>query len=405
MAYQKKLKPKKVAEETIDDFKGLNILDRPESAGPGELQKAMNVDIDRNLDARRRKGYTRIYAGNVHSMWGDGAKVLFREDTYLRTLNPDYSATTLREDLRVNQRMAYEKIFDKIYFSDELITGITDGRTAWGWGVDVPPQPYLDRTSGLMPPGKYLCSLTYEKSDGQESGAPSSTSITLVLRGGVTISGITPSTDSNVSSVNVYLSTANGEKLYRAFSVPNGTTSATYGGDTKSFNIPLITQFLSPPPPGQNIKYYNGRIYIAQGSYLWYTEPYAYEMVNLAHNYLPLDGRITLLAPVRDGIWLSTGKETIFWKVDDPEKPSKRDVKSIWGVIEGTQQIIDLSQGEEKIWGWMWLGKDGIHLGLDGGHIRNLTWSKWMPPDASIGTALLREEMGLNQYIVGIKQK
>lgn len=397
-------KPGSITNEKITDFTGLNILNRPESCQPGELQKAVNVDIDRNLDIRRRKGYTPIYYGNCHSLWSDKGPVLFREDTYLRSLNPDYSATTLLGGLQMGQKMCFEKIFEKTYFADEIVCGITDGTTAWGWGVEPPPQPFLSRTTGLMPPGIYRCALTYQKQDGQESGALSSVQLSLTLRGGVIISGIRVSIDPLVEYVNIYLSTANGEKMWRALSVPNGTTTATYGGDTKEFNIPLITQFLSPPPAGHIIKYYNGRIYIAANDVLWYTEPYNYELTNLAHNYISLDGRITLLAPVRDGIWLSTKKETVFWHMSDPDKPGKRDIKTIWGAIEGTQAIIDLSQGEEKIWGWMWLATDGIHMGLDTGHIRNLTWSKWMPPDANQGVALLREEMGLNQYIVGVKQ-
>ena len=247
MAYVKKLKPKSTSEQNIDDFTGLNILDRPESCKPGELQKAMNIDIDRNLDARRRKGYKSIYSGNVHSLWSDKGPVLFREDRDLRRLNPDMSATTLRGDLALNQRMAFEKIFDKIYFSDELITGITDGLTAWGWGVGTPPQPLIARVSGSMPPGIYRCAMTYMKTDGQESGALGSVQITLTTRGGVYITGIQPSPDPLVAWVNIYLSTPNGERLYRAMSVPNGTTEAIYGGDTKSFNVPLITQFRSRP--------------------------------------------------------------------------------------------------------------------------------------------------------------
>lgn len=398
-------KPRSVDSQKIDDFTGLNILDRPESCRPGELQKAINVDIDRNLDARRRKGRERIYAGRCHSLWCDKGPVLFREDYYLRKLESDYSATTLLNGLQPGRKMCYEKIFNKIYFSDEVVTGITDGFSAWGWGVEPPPQPYLTRTTGLMPPGIYRCAMTYQKIDGQESGALGSVQITLTSGGGIIVSGIQPSSDSLVQSVNIYLSTANGERLWRAMVVPNGTTTATYGGNTGEFNIPLITQFLNPPPPGHIIKYYNGRIYIAANDVLWYTEPYAYELTNLAHNYISFDGRITLLAPVRDGIWISTKKETVFWKVDDPEKPNKRLIKTIWGAIEGTQAIFDLSHGkEEKVWGWMWLATDGIHMGLDSGFIQNLTWSKWMPPDANQGTALLREEMGLNQYIVGIKQ-
>jgi hypothetical protein len=404
MAKHKELKPRSTAEERIEDFLGLNILDRPESCKPGELQKAMNVDIDRNLDIRRRKGYARIYSGNVHSLWCDKGPVLFREDSYLRTLNTDYSATTLLSGLQSNRKMCFERIFDKIYFSDGMVTGITDGRSAWGWGVEPPPQPQLARAAGLMPPGVYLCTLTYMKVDGQESGSPLSLSITLPTRSGVALGGIVPSADPLVSSVNIYLSTANGETLYRAMSVPNGTVSTSYGGDTKAFNLPLRTQLLNPPLPGHIIKYYNGRIYVASDDILTYTEPYAYELTNLAHNYIPQDGRITLLAPVRDGIWVSTKKETYFWQVDDPNKPNKRIVKTIWGAIEGTQAIIDLSQGDEKIWGWMWLATDGIHLGLDGGNIKNYTWSKWMPPEANWGTALLREEMGLNQFLVAVKK-
>ena len=385
------------------DWAGINNIDPPEKCKPGELQTASNVDIDDNRRILRREGYLRVYTGNVHSLWGNKEFALFREGTALKRLDSGLTtATTLRTGLIGNDRMAYLEIMGRVYYSDGIVTGIVDslGAVNRTWGIEVPGHPILVESAGAMPEGRYFCTLTYVRDDGQESGALTSVAIDITM-GGITVNNIPISSDPTVDWVNVYISTVNGEVLYLALVLPNGTTSGYYGGTTQEFNLPLRTMHLDPPPAGQNLQYYNGRIYIANDNVLWWTEPSGYEHINLAHNSIILDSRITLLAPVDDGIWIGTEREIDFIPGKDPQE-FRRIQRSQYGAIEGTQtKLDDIGEKGDKINGWIWAARDGICLGMPQGAIKNISQARYVYTETKKGAALAREG-DFNQYIVGL---
>lgn len=372
------LQPFKMSKST-----GINNVIKAEKCKPEELQTATDVDINDSRQIIRRQGMDKVYSGSVHSLASDGTFgsatfMVFREGANLNRLNSDYSASLLRNGLTRAKWMKYLSLNNLLYYTDESVTGITDGVTSRSWGLTVPTQPTLAQTTGNLFSGRYLCSLTYVRNDGQESGAPRAVYIDLTSNNsGITISGIPTSSDATVSSVNVYLSTRNGEVLYLAKTVANGTGSTTYSGDTKEFSLELATLMKGPPHAGHMIQFYNGRIYIAKDNGVWYTEPYNYELMNLAHGFIPFPDRVTLFAPVKGGIWASYKKgKTFFLQGDDPAK-FVTDWKKEIAAYEGSQVQDDIRIKGETVGGWYWMAYDGIYIGLDGGNLLNITYNRY----------------------------
>jgi hypothetical protein len=393
--------PKGPPEIKISKFLGINDVDPPEMTKPGELQIATNVDITDTHQARRRDGYSSVLPGTPHSLWSNETICLFRERTNLRNLNKSWSASTIRSGLSGSNRMNYLDLNGNIYYTDELVTGVYNGISDRSWGLEVPPKPVLASTVGNLQEGRYICVLTYIRDDGQESGTSESTHIDLSDGGGIIIT-LPTSSDPTVDYVYIYLTSCNGETFYLAGEVANGTASFTYSGDTTEFSLKCLTLNMFPPPPGQNIQFYNGRILVAQNNILWYSNPYNYELFDLIHGYISFDSRITLIGPVEGGVWVGTQKKIVFLAGKDATEFQYIE-KIDCAAIEGTQQkLTDVGKEGNEIVAWILASWDGAVIITANGSFKNITESKYDNPTGIKGASLLREETDRSIFIVGI---
>jgi len=399
----------KVIPFKIKTFTGLNNIDPPEQTKPGELQTANNVDIGNNGQVKRRDGYVSVYTGNIHSLFAMEGLCLFREGISLKRLNTDFTATILRSGIDGNRKMAYLSLNGNIYYSDGIVTGVIQDNVSRTWGMEPPSVPTLTSASGLLREGRYSVVLTWVRNDGQESGSSDITFLDVSQGGGIYISDIPVSSDPTVQYVNVYMTTTNGEIFYLAATVENSVTETSYQGDCSEFTIRLMTQFMSNPPEGEMIEYYNSRVYIAQNNVLWFTENFNYELISLDNGYIIFDSPITLLASNQDGIYLATENETIFMSGD--EIPLKRIKIADYGAVKGTsvKMTADVLMPIEGLnlsgVAIFWLSKKGICIGLRGGMFKNMTLTKYLFPESSEGTGLFRQQEGLNSYLVAIQVK
>jgi hypothetical protein len=396
--------PSKQPEIKIGKFLGINNVDPPELCKPGELQIATNVDITDTHQARRRDGYSSVYSGSPFSVWANKAQTicLFRESTLLKKLSTSYSASTVRTGLNVASWMNYFELNDRIYYSDGIVTGIYDGTTDRSWGLTLPTQPTATPTTGALQAGRYLICLTYHRNDGQESGSSYPISVDVTANGGISLASIPVSSDSTVDFVYIYITPCDGETFYLAKTITNGTTTASYIDTTIEFRLPIKTLHLSPAPAGQNIKFYNGRMYVASGDSIYYSEPYAYELFDLAHNRMHFDSRVAVMAPVRDGIWVATQAKTIFLSGEDAPQ-FKYTKRTDYGAIENTQaELPELKEGAEEVQAWIWASSDGIISAFEGGVIKNLTGSKYTNETMTIGCSFRREENDRTLFVVNL---
>jgi hypothetical protein len=389
----------------LDKFPGLDNVNPPEKSNG--LQTVSNFFITDENQLDTRQGYARKVTGVPHSLWSDGAICLYREGVYLKRLHEDLTTTSiLRGGLQGNSLMRYLSLNGRIYYTDGISTGIIENLTDRTWGLQVPGTPTLSLTSGWVAEGRYQIAVTYSRVDGQESGASTSAVIDVGANGGIIVS-LPTSSDATVSDVNLYATGCNGEVLFYVASFPNGTSSVTYSrGD--AFGPALKTQFLSPPLVGNLMAHYNGRIYIAQNDIVWYTQLFGYELMDLAENFLPMGGNITMLESVQDGLWVATESGTYFLVGDDA--PLKRISKDDAGVIPGTAVKLDgVNLGKEKsysgpavLWG---SAKYGVCAGLNGGQVQYLTEKRFLFPETDYrGAGLIRQEDNSNLYLLSIYQ-
>lgn len=364
------------------EFNGLRNNVNAERFEPGDLVVANNVDIDKSGQLSRRQGYTEVLAGSYHSLWSDNEQCLVVEGGSLHKLSAAYAATAIRVMSSASARVSYTKVNDRVYFSNGVDTGIVEGGVARSWGVVAPSLPGVRVTVGSMPAGTYQFSMTYVRNDGQESGASLAGRVDVSDGGGLILT-LPVSSDATVVSKNFYLSTPNGEVLYLALQVPNSTVGTSYANSTQELSLPLVTQFLSPPPAGHLTTYYRGRMFVAVGDAIYPSEPFAYELFDLRKG-IYLDGRITLMAAFEDkdtgqsGFFVGTDKNCgTLSGADEFSYLSRTD----YGAIEGAVAHVDgalFGDGSAKTGSLpVWLTTQGVCVGMPQMDIVNLTRSRY----------------------------
>lgn len=384
-------------------FRGLRNDTSSERFDAEDLEVASNVDLDATGKLMRRAGSTSRYAGSPHSLWSDGSMALFVESA-LKRLNPDYSATTLRAGL-TGGRMRYQPVNGRVYYSNGIETGVVENGASRSWGVTAPANPgNAAVATGSLHAGTYQYTVTFIRSDGQESGAPLARTLDVPEGGAIVFSALPVSSDPGVAYKAVYLSTPNGETLYRALVLANSDTAATYSNDSADLQVALETQFFEPAPAGHEIAYWRGHLFVAVGNLIRYSQPYGYEWFD-PRDFLPVDSHVTLLAPVDDGIYIASETKTWFMTGETPSALALAE-KAPYGAVPYTlayQEPQRFADGSASGPVALWTSNAGICAGSNGGAFENITGGRYRHAEALAGAAVVRfTEHEVPQYLVAL---
>jgi hypothetical protein len=396
-----------MADVTFNAFAGINnnlpaerIRGVPTKDNPTcELVAGVNVDIDDSGQIRRRPGQVTKVAGAVHSLWASQDNCLFIAGTSLKRLNPDFSATTLANGLTADAVAAYVEVNDRIYWTNGVQTGVVSAAGNRTWGMEAADSPTLAAIAGQMGAGLYQAAITFVRGDGQESGAGMTSQITLTADQGVRLTWTAP-TDPAIVEVNLYLSEPDGMILYQAAAVTAVAGTADVTNPTLA--LPLNTQWNDAPPAGAHLAYHNGRIFIAEGAFVFGTTALGYEYVDL-RDYLALDGTsIGFLVGVPGGLYIGTAKAVYFAGGDRLENFTRRTLVES-SAITGSAVLADgfAVTGRAEMDGHqvvLFATAAGIHMGTEDGAITNLTQNRYALPAMGASAALFRDPHTIQQY-------
>lgn len=183
--------------------------------------------------------------------------------------------------------------------------------------------------------------------------------------------------------------------IYYANGIQNGIIVAGVSSpwpnlSTASTIEPTFRHF-SPAPVGHRISLVHGRMLIATTEALYYSEPWNYGKYDLGGAYLahPV---VRMIKEVDAGVFISTDKETIFYRGIDLAEASPVTVADYpaleWSeaedYVEGAE--IGLEPGKCALWA----SPEGLCAGTAAGTFHNLTKNKVVYPEAvSRGASLL----------------
>ena len=120
---------------SLTSFNGLNNINLPERTDPKYLKEAMNIDIDRSGGIRKRKGFQKVLDGSFHSLWSNREVCYAVRDGNLVRINSNYSTDLVLSDVGDN-KLTYEELEGKVYFTSERDKGIIEGTSLRNFGID-----------------------------------------------------------------------------------------------------------------------------------------------------------------------------------------------------------------------------------------------------------------------------
>ncbi|MCK5615759.1 hypothetical protein KAR91_78575 [Candidatus Pacearchaeota archaeon] len=152
-----------------------------------------------------------------------------------------------------------------------------------------------------------------------------------------------------------------------------------------------------PMPPGHLVETYKGRLLIARGQIVNYSDVTKIKQYDPSKNYIPLLGIITMMKAVSNGVYISDGQKTYFANGLDLKTATLETIAD-YPALAGTAQLISKGVKKDNI---IWMSPEGICMGGPGGAFENITEDRYLPgePDA-FGPALFRSD--LNQYITSL---
>lgn len=155
-------------------------------------------------------------------------------------------------------------------------------------------------------------------------------------------------------------------------------------------------------PTGHLLGYHAGRIYIAAGNTLWFTEGHAYSWAVLSDNWIPFGSRIRMVASAGDGLFLSTSREIIHAAGADPRTFIFRTLAD-YPALEGSDDAVEGTRiGSGEIFGRVTIFKSaqGDCIAGPDGMFFNLTRDHVNLPAASFATGVVTED---GQYLALIE--
>lgn len=375
--------------------KGMNTLQQDSEIDPDELRLALNVDITNDGHIRLRRGSYKAYSGsNVHSV---GPGLLFAEGNALKKFNASTgTAATLRSGITPLLPIVYEPVNDSVYWTNSVDSGRIDSAgNSYPWGLQVPNAPVAVAASGgLLARGRYQLVCSFTAANGQESGTGLATYVDVPIdTGAIAITALPqPQSGQGVATINVHVSAVNGEVLYWHGAVGAGTR--TYAIQWVETTLREARhRLLTAPPAGTLLTSRFGRIYIAKGNGIYWTEPFAYELHNPARNFAQFDSDIKVMRAVSNGLWVVTASGT-YWLTGD--NPNEARVAQQANYSAPLQQAVDIPDDNSVAW----LSYRGWVIGDQDGNLKNLSDQRvGVNQTGARAITLYREKNAIRQFI------
>jgi hypothetical protein len=331
----------------------------------------VNGDVDAGGIVKRRKGSAREITGvDCHSLWLDDTATfgyyvdgatLFRVDDGGGTLRK----TTVRTDLLQGLRMSYAQVNDSVYYSNNAVIGRLDIHGDNAAGVPTfAAQPVFTAGgagSGALQAGLYEAVLVFVNLAGEESGSTYPVQIAVPANGSLVISSLPTSYPAGANLIRLYISPPNGDTMFASGFLPVAS----------SFTLSVLpvsggrcqTLFRTQMPVGQIVRFLNGRLMVASGSTLNYSDPFAPALYNPAKNYITFPAPITMMEPCQNGVYVAA--DQTYWIAGDLTKAELNPV-----LPYGAAQYSSVQIPNENAVAWM--SARGLVKGSQDGKVTNL---------------------------------
>lgn len=301
---------------------GIDNVSPETTLSPGAVRDAVNVDFDRSGGITTRPGRTSILSSTgLHSLWTSAVGVSFCVRAgYLclaDVVNGALSTTNLYQLAR-DLPVSLDDLNDGIAFCTIDECGWIDAsgnvsklgvENPGGFTASVYSSPPAPIAGVSADPSRYGVAISYMA--GNEESALSAPQFVSAMAGSALRLTLPTPLEAKVTAVRVYLTPANGDRFFRASDAPRGaspwivSTAATLGRRADN-------QFLTRITWGSIVRYWRGRLLLAQGSTLRISESMRYGLTHRTRGFVQFPGNIVMIEPVLNGIFVGIEDDGIY---------------------------------------------------------------------------------------------
>ena len=192
-----------------------------------------------------------------------------------------------------------------------------NGSAAKPFTIDTPPGPIVTASAGSLEAGDYGVAVSWLRG-ALESPLSPMTTHKAAAAGGLQV--LLPTVlDPTITGVRMYLTRHNGGELLRGEDYPASTTLVDIPVLPK-LGAPAQFRHMDPMPAGQYLGLWRGRLVVAQGRALRFSEAMAYHVHDPRHGFVQMPQRITFVAPVDSGLWVGQVDHVVFLRGTSPQE-------------------------------------------------------------------------------------
>ncbi|QEL64779.1 hypothetical protein OTERR_13030 [Oryzomicrobium terrae] len=388
----------------LGPFKGINNR-LPATQLVGEegafLADAVNVDITAAGTLKRRAGFGLITPlPGAHSLWGDEQAAFVADADTLHRIDPLTLALTPLFTGLASARLSYARINDDVVWTDgdrvRRVTAAGQDRANWLDAPSTAPVPLRVPGGGSIPAGQYRFMVAWAEADGAES--PGTYPVALDVQAGdaIQLTGLSTVAPPEAAVLNIFMTEPNGAQFYLAASLLVSVLMPVFElRDLPALSRAPTSWQRATLPGGQIIRGYNGRVLVARGAMLYYTEPYHRGLLDPTKGYIPFDADITLMEPCQNGVYVAAGDTTWWLQGADIAQAEMMPVLP-YGAVLGTGCTMPNSN---DVW---WYSPRGMVIGSQDGLAKNVQEANVITGGAGYGASVVREQGGMRTLITSV---
>ena len=345
-----------------------SLVQRSDRATSFAVRDAVNGYVTSVGKWRMREAVQRVSTRPLKNLWqsplqGDVFATLFGQWV---KVNPQDWTT---EDLcNVGGEAAFIDFNGKVLAVNSSGLWTYNGVAAQRLTLDTPGAPWVTDAAGSLPPGDWAFACSFLR--GAQESAVSEVSRFEATEGGVNVQLPLP-LDPEVTATRLYVSSHQGSELYSAGDYANASlitlSSPPPRGALARF------RFLDPMPGGAFPCLWRGRLVVARGRALLFSEPLAYHLHSRRHGFVELPQRVSFVVPVDEGLWVGQSDHVVFLRGHAPGELAV-DFKNARRPIPGSAVAVPSEMLDDKMDNAgtscaVWLAENGHVVGTGQGQL------------------------------------
>ena len=344
------------------------LIQRSDRATRFFVRDALNGYMTANGKWTMREAVQRVSTRPLKNLWfsslhGDTFATLFGQ--WVKVNPADWSTEDLCD---VGGEASFLELNGVVVAVNPGGLWVYNGRTARSLTIETPPAPMVAADEGGLPPGDWAFACSFLR--GAQESAVSGATQFKVVSGGVRLQ-LPHAFDPGITATRLYVSSHQGSELYSAGDYPNG--SAINLPQPPERGAAARFRFREPMTGGAFPCLWRGRLVVARGRTLHFSEPLTYHLTDPRHGFVQLPQRVSFVIPVDEGLWVGQVDHVVFLHGHALEELTV-DFKNTRRPIPGSAVAINSEMLDDKLDNAgmtcaVWLAENGHVVGTGQGQV------------------------------------